>query len=337
MEVRGKSGFQRGILYFSPLFLLFGCFFVSVEFGTTEVSFTRFLVFGERSSTECQIIGIRVLQSLSVLLAGGALAISGLVLQRIMRNNLVDPGITGVLSGGALGITILSIANPEAFGTFSVSRAVFALAFSLLAGTTLMAVSTVIKDSLKVVIFGVMLNSFLSGATVLVQSFLDPYKLQQTFSFLVGSVAIPSTELLVVNLAVILLSTLTLVLLSRKLDILSLGDLDAHVLGISVRVWRSVFLVLAILPSSVAVSLVGVIGFVGFIVPNILLLLSYRFTTLSTAGMIVLSGAVGGAFLSLCYTVSRILIPLYELPLGVITGLIGAPLFAAIVFRRGKA
>ncbi|MEN2998885.1 MAG: iron ABC transporter permease [Brevinematia bacterium] len=333
MKINKRKVLGRVVLYASILSLGLLVSILSFEFGTTNVSFIRSLIFGVEEKTDLQILRIRVLQSFAVLLTGIALAISGFILQRIMRNNLVDPGITGVLSGSALGVTIFSVLSIDTITNFSMMRIAFSLIFGLLAGTVVMLISAVSKDSLKVVIFGVMLNSFLSGTIVLIQSFLNPYKLQQTFSFLLGSVVIPSNQFAIICGVIVLASAIGLIFFSKKLDIISLGDIDAHVLGINIRLWRSVFLVFTILLSSTAVSLSGVVGFVGFVIPNIVSLLFHRLSFLDTKDGIILSGIIGGTFLQACFVVSRILLPMYELPIGIITGLIGAPIFWLVLLK----
>lgn len=334
---RVKGRVLINILHIFFALLLFGFFFISVEVGTTDTSLIRTLLFQDRSEEDVKVILIRLSQSLAVLLSGISLSVSGLVLQRITKNNLADPGITGVLSGSVLGITIMSAFGVVSFLGFSFVRIVFSFIFGLLAGLIFTLVSSTVRDTLKTLIFGVMLNSFISGLIILVQSLLDPYKLQQTFSFLLGSVVIPDLEFLLTQYSVVIAVISIIVLLSRKLDVISLGDTDSHVLGINIRLWRTIFIVITVVMSSTAVSLTGVIGFVGFVIPNVVTMLSYRFISFSTKDVVILSSVIGGIFLTLCYIVARKLIPFLEIPLGVITGLIGAPIFAFVLFRLDRS
>ncbi|MCX8029806.1 MAG: iron ABC transporter permease [Brevinematales bacterium] len=323
----------RGLLYIVLITLVLLFLFISIETGTTETSFIDIIVSGCRDWAEFQIINIRFLQSFAILISGICLAVSGLVLQRITRNNLVDPGITGVLSGSALGITLLSLIDLPNNMEFSVVRLVFSFAFGFLVGGLFTLVSLWTKDSMRSLIFGVILNSFVSGSIILIQAFLNPYELQQTFTFLMGGVLIPDGLFLVLEGGILVASILFLILVAKKLDTISLGDIDAHVLGIDIKVWRSLFVTVTVILSSTAVSLTGVVGFVGFVIPNIITLISYRVHSISTRDSIILSGISGGVFLLVSYIISRKLLPMFELPLGVITGLIGAPIFAIILFR----
>lgn len=333
---RVKGRLSINVIHTFSILLLLGSLFVSVETGTTDTSLIKTLLSQNKSEEDVKVISIRLSQSLAILLSGISLSVSGLVLQRITKNNLADPGITGVLSGSVLGITIMSAFGIASFLGFSFVRVAFSFIFGFLAGLIFTLVSSLVRDSLKTLVFGVMLNSFISGLVILIQSLLDPYKLQQTFSFLLGSVVISDFEFLLVEYSVVTLVILILILLSRKLDVISLGDTDSHVLGINVRLWRTVFIVITVVMSSTAVSLTGVIGFVGFVIPNVATILSYRFISFSTKDAIIFSGVIGGTFLTLCYIIARKLIPFLEIPLGVVTGLIGAPIFAFMLLRLDK-
>ncbi|MGC8766692.1 MAG: FecCD family ABC transporter permease [Brevinematia bacterium] len=324
------------VLYFLISLLLVFLFFLSLEVGTTNVSLFRYLLLPEfRDSVIANILNIRLTQSLSVLISGLALSLSGFILQRVLRNYLVDPGITGVLSGSALGITILNLLSLSLVN-FSLLRYSFSFLFGIFVGSILIIVSLKSKDTLRVVIFGVILNSFLSGLIVLVQSISNPYDIHSTFLFLSGSVGYVNWDLLFFDIVLVVLVLLIVVLFSKKLDIISLGDLDAHVLGVSVKVWRSIFLVFAIILSSISVSLTGVIGFLGFIVPNIVNLVFYKFSFFDTKHGLILSSLLGGVFLIVCFVFTKVVVSPYELPLGVITGLIGAPAFALILIKVSK-
>lgn len=327
---------RKNFVFYIFLFaLLIISLFISIEVGTTEVGVLKVILEGKVDETSYQILFIRVSQSLAILIAGLSLSISGLILQRIMKNNLVDPGITGVLTGSALGITLVSILNFNMPIIFSTLKIIVSFIFGITIGGILLAVSLLSKDSLKVIIFGVIINSFLSGVIVLVQSLIDPFKLYQTFSFLMGGVGLPEMNIILLEYIIASISIIILFFVSKMLDIISLGDVDAHVLGIDVRLWRSIFLVISVLLASVSVSLVGVVGFLGFIIPNIVSLLSYKFISIDTNNQIILSGIIGGTFLLICHTISKILLPMYELPIGVITGLVGAPIFAILMLRIG--
>lgn len=333
--MRNSNVYGKTLIYITAFLTLFITFLLSLEIGSSGISFFNFILFGG-NDVEKNIIDIRLSQTLSVLISGISLSVSGFVLQRITRNNLVDPGITGVLSGSALGITVLSLLNLNIIGLISVFKITFSIIFGILVSSILILISLIYKDSLKVVIFGIMLNSFVSGLIVLIQSLLDPFRLHQTFSFLVGSVSIPTSEFLLIGASILVVSLTTTIFLYKKLDIISLGDIDAHVLGIDIKIWRTIFFTLSILISAVAVSFTGIIGFIGFVIPNIVNFLSYKFTSFTTKDSIILTAIFGGSFLLLCFIISKILLPSYDLPLGVITGLLGAPIFSIVLLRLNR-
>lgn len=324
------------LLYFFVFALLVIFFVLSLEVGSANVSFLGYFFSSvPKDDTIVNILNIRLLQSFSVLISGFCLSLSGFLLQRVLRNYLVDPGITGVLSGSALGVTVFSILGFSLF-YFSLVRYFFSFLFGLIAGAILIIFSMKFSDTLRVVVFGVIVNSFLSGLIVLLQSISNPYELHNTFLFLSGSIGYIGWDMVIFDIVTSFLVLLSLLFFSKNLDIISFGDVDAHVLGVSVKLWRSVFLTFAVLLSSISVSLTGVIGFIGFIVPNIVNLISYNYHFLNTKHGLVLSSVLGSMFLLVCFIFSKLVVSPYELPLGVITGLVGAPIFGGIITRISK-
>ncbi len=318
---------KKLFIFFLFFALLFVVCFTYMEIGSSDISFLGFLLRGGDDAS-LRVIYIRLVQLFSVFVSGASLALSGFVLQRILKNPLIDPGITGVLSGSALGYVIASYLLPS-FGTsFLFWKALFSFLFGLVPGFVLILVSLYSKDSIGVIILGVVLNVFISSLVVFVQSFFDPNTLSSVFAWMMGSVGFSDFGVVLVYLGIVIFVLILIVLLSRYVDVLSIGEVDAQVLGIDVRLWRSVFLVLSIVLSSISVLLTGIVGFVGFVVPNTLTLLAYRCRVLNTSNIVILNFVLGGTFLAFSHMVAKIIVGGYELPLGVVTGIIGAPIFA---------
>jgi len=323
------------VFLFFFVLLLVVCF-VYMEVGSSGISFFGYLLNGG-DETSSRIIYIRLIQLFSVFISGASLALSGFVLQRILKNPLIDPGITGVLSGSALGYVVASYLLPSFSTLFLFWKGLFSFLFGLIPGIILVLISLYSKDSIGVVILGVVLNVFISSLVVFVQSFFDPNTLSSVFTWMMGSVGINDFRVVLVYLGIEVFVLIFMIFLSRYIDVLSIGEVDAQVLGVDVRMWRSVFLVISVFLGSISVLLTGIVGFVGFIVPNTLTLLTYRYRILNTRDTVVLNFVLGGVFLVFSHMVAKVIVGGYELPLGVVTGIIGAPIFAVfltnLIFR----
>jgi iron complex transport system permease protein len=255
-------------------------------------------------------------------MVGGMLAIAGGSYQGVFRNPLVDPYLLGVAGGAGLGATLViayagdnaQLVPPAAFAGGAVA---VVLAYALGARS---------RSSTSLVLAGVTVATF----TAAVQTFVQQQhsdQLRNVYTWLLGGFSTATWHDVGVAAPYIAASTVVLLLHRRVLDVLSLGDEEAAALGVDVGRVRLVIVVAATLGTAAAVSVSGLIVFVGIIVPHIVRMLvstSYR-------AVIPLSLLVGGGFLALTDVLARTVLSPQELPIGVITAFFGAPFFAFVL------
>ncbi len=272
------------------------------------------------------ILYVRLPRVLSSLLAGGALALSGVVIQGVMQNRLASPSIVGVNSGAGLAITLetaLGVAGGTRHALFSFLGAFFAV----------MAVAFASKrfgaSRGTVILIGVALNSFLGAITNTVTT-LDPTLGMLSNDFKMGDFSSATYGKLIPAAAVIASAFLLLLLTKNSLDIISLGEEVASSVGQNTALARVWLLFLAALLAGGAVSLAGLLSFVGLIVPHTVRLLGAR----SSSELLPLSFLFGGGFVTLSDLLARTLFSPYEIPVGIIMAFLGAPFFLYLLWKR---
>lgn len=265
-------------------------------------------------------------------LVGGMLAIAGSAYQGSFRNPLADPYLLGVAAGAGLGATI-AIADGSA-GTKSAIVPVAAFA-----GATIAVVFTYALGSSAgsgrttgaLILAGVTVTSFMTAVQTFVQQ-EHTNSLRDVFTWLLGGFSTATWHDVLISAPYILASSAVLIMHRRVLDVLALGDEEAKSLGVDVGRTRLVIVTAATVGTAAAVSVSGLIGFVGIIVPHTVRLLvstSYR-------AVVPLSLVVGGGFVVLTDVLARTVLSPSELPIGVVTAFFGAPFFA-IVLRTSRA
>src|SRR5690606_12025040 len=271
---------------------------------------------------------IRLPRTLVGMLVGANLALSGALLQGVMRNSLADPHIIGVSSGaGLLGIIVLilfphlwSMLTPIAFlGASGAAAIIYLLAW---------------KDGVqpvRLILAGVAVSAFLgSGISALLIFFSD--RVNGALVFMVGGLSAKSWPELEIILPYSLIGMSLAFIGSSHLNILALGDSNARGLGLSVEAARFFLTALATLLAASAVSVVGLLGFVGLIVPHSARLLigsDYRF-------LLPASVLLGAAVVTFCDTLARLMFAPLELPVGIMMGALGAPFFLYLLRREAR-
>jgi iron complex transport system permease protein len=281
---------------------------------------------------ETIIMQIRLPRILVAGLVGAALGISGAVMQGLFRNPMADPGIIGVSSGGALGavsaiyfglahIHYLLIPVSAFFGAIITAFVVYLLATSR--GKTPMA---------TLLLAGIAVSSFLGASTSLILTFSNDNVMREIIFWLMGGLESRNWEHITMILFPILLGTIILFFYARSLNIMLLGEETADSLGVHVNRTKKVLLSLASLITGVAVSVSGIIGFVGLVVPHVMRLLvgpDHR--------LLLPASVFGGAiFLIGADTFARTVIRPAELQVGIVTAFVGAPFFLYLLRKNKK-
>ena len=304
--------------------------------GSTPVDLRRALDSGIPfdQNVDAQILFIaRLPRTLAGALVGAALASAGVVFQGLLRNPLATPFTLGVSAGAALG-AMLSITFNWSLGAFGLSTVSLAsFAGSLGAVGIVYALARARHSGLStdvLLLAGVTMNAFFSALILFVQYFADFAETYRTLRWLMGDLDISSYEPLVTASPLIIGAFVVFAWLARPLNVLSLGPDGAASRGVDVaRVQRSAFLS-GSLVTGAAVSVAGPIGFVGIIIPHLVRLM------VGADHRVVLpaSALFGAAFLVACDVLARTVLSPIELPVGVITALIGGPFFLWLLVKR---
>ena len=305
--------------------------------GSTAISLSRAFDASVpwAENVDAQIFFVaRLPRVLAAALVGAALASSGVVLQALLRNPLATPFTLGVSAGAALG-AMLAIAFGLDLGALGVSSVPIASFVGSMAATGIvywLASSQRRGLSTNVLLLaGVTLNSFFSALILFVQFFADFTDVYRMLRWLVGDLDVASYQPLAASLPLLLVAFAFFAWLARPLNLLSLGPDSAEAHGIDVRTAQRVAFFSASLATGAAVSVAGPIGFVGIVIPHLVRLL------VGADHRVVLpaSALFGAAFLVGCDLLGRILMPPIEIPVGVITALIGGPFFLWLLMKRG--
>ncbi len=275
---------------------------------------------------------IRLPEVLAAALVGCALGVAGALFQAVLRNPLADPYVIGTSAGAQLGVTCALIlpwqVSVAAFGLLQV------FAFAGAMGTVLVVYwlsrSAGKTPVVTLLLAGFVISSFLISATSLLMQIEG--KIDQVTRWTLGGIQLDSPAQLAVGAPIILLGSAVAFLLAPRLDLLLLGEDQAGHLGVRVELLKLVAVALAALLTAVAVTLGGVIAFVGLVVPHTMrLLYGPRHRALIPA-----TAVGGGVFLMLADLVARVAIPPVPLPLGVVTAVIGAPFFLHLLKRTKR-
>ena len=253
------------------------------------------------------------------------MALAGVILQNVLANPLASPGIIGVNSGAGLGVTLSG-----ALGVISGwGQSLAAFLGSLAAILTIALLSRKIGASRSTVILsGVVMNSLCNALSEAI-TVLDPEIGLLSMEFRVGGFSAVSWPRLVPAGVLILAALLVLLTLCNELDVIALGDETAQGLGLPVKAYRFLFLLLAALLAGAAVSFSGLLGFIGLIVPHFL----RRLVGSESRFLLPAAAFWGAAFVTASDLCARLLFYPYELPVGILMSLIGAPVFLTILFR----
>ncbi len=309
-------------------------FVLAAAFGEQPLDFEQVRTPG--SSAELIFFSLRLPRVVLAALVGSALAASGAMLQSLLRNPLADPFVLGVSGGAALGATVALAFGLSALawvpGLSPVSA--FALLGALSATVLVLLVGRLAGGNSPntTLLAGVIFNAFALAAITFIKALVAPDKLGEILFWLAGSLGHEQWGTLASTSVVVLLALGGLVVLSPRLNLLTLGEEDAQSLGVDVRLTRRIALVTASVAVAAVVSLSGLVGFVGLLVPQLARLLFGVDQRISVPA----SALLGAAFLMLADLLARLLFRVFqtEPPVGVITALLGGPLFLALMARQ---
>lgn len=313
------------------LVVLFSLFALMIgPFQLSFVDVVQTLLGQGSSAAETVIFNIRLPRIFAALMVGAALAAAGASYQALFRNPLVSPDILGVSAGAGLGAVL---------GIF-LSLPVFAIQFFAFAGgmaAVLLVglIAAIIRNAdqtLVLVLTGVVIGSLAGAATSLLKVLADPYDQLPAITFwLLGSLASVTRGDLWPLLPLVVTGFVPLILLRWRVNVLSLGDDEARSLGVNVVFVRGLVIIAATLVTASVTALAGVIGWVGLVIPHIArMLVGPEFVKLLPVSVLI-----GAGYLLMVDTLART-ISVAEVPLGILTAVIGAPFFIWLLARGGR-
>lgn len=331
--------------YLLPLMglILLGSMLVTLSIGSVQIPVgitfkillnqLPFVEIGQNwsSTQEDIIISLRLPRVFLAVIVGAMLATAGVAFQGVLRNPLADPYILGISSGAAVGAAgaILLV------GTANLLLAKIALPLFAFGGAILSLLMVFAlawrrnREAVSLILAGVVIQAFL-GAILAFAVTISGTKLRTIVFWMMGSMAGAEWSDILFLIPYLAICFTLVYAFYRNLNILSLGEQAAHHLGMNVERMKIIVLVAASLLTAAAVSVVGIIGFVGLIVPHIIRLM----TGPDHRILIPVSCLAGSVFLLWSDTLARTLIPAMEIPIGVITALAGAPFFGYLLKKR---
>jgi len=320
---------------------------VCLQFGTQWIGFGQIIditwqalrewtVEGDHiGTTSVILIQVRLPRVLLGFLVGACLASVGVVLQALLRNPLADPYVLGVSSGAALGVALAILLG---VGTTVVSFSVLPLcgfAGGLLSLVVVyrMAVSYGRLPVHALLLAGVILNAIFSAMIMFVTSIMEPNRSVGTMTWLMGTLTAPSYPALAIMVCYLLGGLLLLLKQARRLNVLTLGEESARSLGIDTEHVKRVIYVLSALITGAVVSVSGMIGFVGMVIPH-----AVRFFVGADQRILLpASACIGGMYLVIADTLARTLLTPTEIPVGIVTALAGGPFFIyLLVWKKDR-
>lgn len=338
---REKSRYAVILFFFV---LLFTAVIISMMLGKYAVSFTdiviwlKSLVTGadiedneKLSNISTVILQIRLPRITGALIIGAALGVSGAMLQSVFANPLVSPGIMGVLSGASFG---------AAFGIITFSSwalvQISTLLFGILALLLALFIAFIYRStsSLMLILGGMISGAFFNALLSIVKLSADPDndELASIVFWLMGSLSVVDSGDTLIKAGVPLFIVLIISLFfGRILNILAMSDEEAKSLGVNAGFYKIIVLVISTILASLTVVMAGNIGWVGLIIPHI----SRMIIGPDNRYLLLLSAVLGSLFLLICDNVVRNVFP-YEIPLGIITSLIGLVVFVIVLKNNGK-
>jgi len=314
-------------IFFITIMILLAVTYLSIFTGVVDSSFFDFINGNLKETTLLIINKIRLPRVILAILIGASLSISGVVMQTFTRNPLADPYILGVSSGASLGATLAIflganlIISPLAF--IGAILAVILVFFLSKSGN---------YSSSRLVLTGVAVSSIFSSFTTFLTLFSGAEGAYSALFWIVGGLSGVGWEG-VKSLGIVFgISLIILTLLAKELDILLLGEESSRLLGVNSKLIRNIAILISTLLVGLTVAKGGVIAFVGLVVPHI----ARRLVGNNHRILILYSALLGGTFLSACDLLARTVISSAEIPVGVITSLIGGPFFLYIMKYKSR-
>jgi iron complex transport system permease protein len=300
----------------------------ALKFGSVNIGFKEIfgIIAGKTGRADDKIIitAIRMPRIVYAVLVGGMLGLSGAILQAVLKNPLADPFVTGISSGAAFGAVLSIIAG---------------FTFIMIPSAALGIITILVVYRLSIIygrlnityllLTGVMIGSLFSGLIMLLSTIFNK-DLMRVMFWLMGDLSGADVSVLKYALIFAFIAFAGAMYFANDLNILSTGEEEAGTVGVNVELVKTIYFIIASLLTGISVSLSGVIGFVGLVIPHVMRI----FIGSDMRWLMPASFITGGIFLLLADTIARTIFLPAEIPVGIITGLIGAPVFIFILLTK---
>jgi iron complex transport system permease protein len=327
MEKKGKI--HKSVILIACICLSVAGFFISIGNGAVKISPREIIdaIVLQEATVNYQIIwNVRLPRTIAASLVGTCLALSGCILQGVMGNPLASPNIIGVSSGAGLMTLIVLIVFPDYYYLAPIGAFVGAIS------ATLFIYFLAWKEGVatnRLILAGVAISSLLGAGNNAIMTFY-PDKVSGVIGFMVGGLSSTNWNHVDMIFPYAIVGIVLLLFISNKLNILMLGDEVATGLGLNVEGTRFLFIIISSMLAGAAVSVVGLLGFVGLIVPHITRLFigsDYRYLLPATI-------FTGSAVVVFCDTLARVMFAPLEIPVGIIMSALGAPFFLVFIKKE---
>ena len=345
-EYKRYIGRKVGFLLFL-LALMLLALILAISLGAAKINVLDVIrsLFGQSTSKQIEIIiwNIRLPQAVTSMVAGAGLAVAGAAMQSILRNPLGSPFTLGISHGAAFGAALSvmllggGIMTSNSVGAVQITNPYLttgsAFVFSILTSGIIIGIARLRGATPEIMVLtGVALGAFFTAGTMFLQFFADDVQLAAMVFWTFGDTARASWNELAIIAAVTIIVSLFFLANSWNYNAIDAGDETAKGLGVRVERVRMVGMLLASLLTAVVISFLGIIGFVGLVVPHII-----RRVIGSDHRFLLPCSAIGGALLLLASdTAARLILAPHILPVSVLTAFMGAPVFLWLIIRGGK-
>ena len=342
-----KKGYYKRI-FVAGVFILLLVVIAAANFGVADISFKQTAMIlmskipiinglidmkGIKATSVIILLQLRLPRIILACLVGAALSVVGAAFQGIFKNPMADPFVLGVSSGAALGasITMVFLKEIEFLG-------LSVIAFNAFLGaiTTTFLVYNIAKVGRKVptatlLLAGISLNYLLSSIISLIMIF-NRQEIERIIMWTMGSFSTGSWKEVFLLLIIVIPSIILITMFARDLNVMLLGEENARSLGVNVEGLKKYILIISTIMIAAVVSVSGIIGFVGLIIPHGVRM----FTGPDNRVVIPFSAITGAIFLIICDTMARSLVPPSEIPVGIITSIFGVPFFIYLLYKTKK-
>lgn len=335
---------QNRILFTALIFIMIVAFLVNISFGSVSISIDQIIkgLLGnsmEKESWEVILFHFRLPKAFTAIFVGIGLAISGLLMQTLFRNPLAGPYVLGLSSGASLGVAFVILGSallPLSISTFFLSSYGLTFASALGSFAVLSAVLLVakrLKDTMAILIVGLMFSSFTSAIVSILSYFSTAEQLQKYTFWAMGSISNLSWKEVGILIILVSFGVLLSILVIKPLNALLLGERYAKSIGINFKKTRFIIIIATSILAGSITALVGPIAFIGLAVPHMTKLL---FKTSNHSVLVFGTLLLGGILMLVCDTIAQFPGSDLTLPINAITSLFGAPIIIWLLVRKRK-